>query len=204
MKLMKTIIQQLDQISSPQTFTVSTNQHLTLILLATKSTDYVTEVVLSGDGASADIFGIVLGNESHVIKINTLQDHQAPHTTSNLLIKSVLAGRSQLKYEGFIKVRKDAQLTNAYQRNENLMLSPEAKAESKPALEILANDVRCTHSATIGKVDPEQLFYLQSRGISVKKATQLIVEGFFDVILSKIQDQKLRQSIYNTVGLLVQ
>ena len=117
----KTIIQHIDQISSTQYFSVGNEDQLTLILLATKSADYHMEVILNGEGAQADILGIVLGNESHVIKINTLQDHQAPHTTSNLLIKSVLAGRSQLKYEGFIKVRKDAQLTNAYQRNENLM-----------------------------------------------------------------------------------
>lgn len=198
----KLIVQDIASTDSIQKYSVNSNEHLTLILLATKSADYTAEVILNGDGAQADILGIVLGSDASFVKINTLQDHQAPRTMSNLLIKSALSGRSQLNYEGFIKVRKDAQLTNAYQRNENLMLSPEAKAESKPALEILANDVRCTHSATIGKVDPEQLFYLQSRGISTKTATTMIVEGFFESILSKIEDIKLRSQIVQSINSL--
>lgn len=199
----KLIIQKIDEVISPQVFNVDRNEHLTLVLTAYSKANYSAEVRLVGEGAQADILGIVLGNDAHEVRINTLQDHQAPNTTSNLLIKSALTGRSQLFYEGFIKVQKNAQKTNTYQRNENLMLSQEAKAESKPALEILANDVRCTHSATIGKVDPELLFYLQSRGIDVKTATSLIVAGFFAAILNQINDNSLKGKIGKKIATLL-
>lgn len=195
----KTVIEYLKKDSQSTSFNVKKDEHLTLILVAQEASNYTTAVNLVGEGAQADIFGIVLGNDAHEIQINTLQDHQAPNTMSNLLIKSALSGRSQFKYEGFIKVEKGAQRTNAYQRNENLMLSSEAKSESKPALEILANDVRCTHSATMGKVDKDQLFYLQSRGIPLKAATSLIVEGFFQSILDRIEDEKAKKVIMKEI-----
>ena len=200
----KTVIAYLTKDSQSTSFNVKKDEHLTLILVAQEASNYTTAVNLIGEGAQADIFGIVLGNESNEIQINTLQDHQAPNTMSNLLIKSALSGRSQFKYEGFIKVEKGAQRTNAYQRNENLMLSGEAKSESKPALEILANDVRCTHSATMGKVDKDQLFYLQSRGLPLKIATSLIVEGFFQSILDKIEDEKVKKEIAGKIQSLIQ
>lgn len=199
----KVILHQLTSKNTSQKFTVAHDEHLTLILLAHQETTYTTQVILQGENAQADILGIVLGHDANEIQINTLQDHQAPHTVSNLLIKSALTGRSQLHYEGFIKVEKNAQQTNAYQRNENLMLSPEAKAETKPALEILANDVRCTHSATIGKVDPEELFYLQTRGIAQQKATRLIVAGFFAPILDKIEDKKVKGDVEKRIKALL-
>lgn len=199
----KTIIQELHSQNKQAAYDVKAQEHLTLILVATHSADYVAKVNLIGEEAAADILGIVLGNSSNEVRINTLQDHQAPNTMSNLLIKSALSGRSQLFYEGFIKVEKGAQHTNAYQRNENLMLSREAKAESKPALEILANDVRCTHSATIGKVDTEQLFYLESRGLTERQATSLIIQGFFQGILDKIEDEKVREEVVKQIQTLV-
>lgn len=199
----KLIIQEIHKLDQPQSFTVSKKEHLTIILLATQAANYTLQVKLTGVGAEADILGIVLGNDAFEVRINTLQDHQAPNTTSNLLIKSALSGRSKLFYEGFIKVQKNAQKTNAYQRNENLMLSTDVKAESKPALEILANDVRCTHSATIGKVDPELMYYLQSRGIGHKKATALIVTGFFQPVLDKIMDAGIRKQIVQKVETLL-
>ncbi|MEK7165899.1 MAG: SufD family Fe-S cluster assembly protein, partial [Patescibacteria group bacterium] len=98
---------------------------------------------------------------------------------------------------------REAQRTDAYQRNENLMLSSEAKAESKPALEILANDVRCTHSATIGKVDQEQLFFLESRGLNEKNATIMIIQGFFKVIMDKIDDKDIVISLERKIQSLL-
>lgn len=195
----KVIIENLDKDDGPKIFSVKKNEHLTLVLVANNSVNYSTQVQLTEEGAEADILGIILGNDNHMVRLNTLQDHQAPNTTSNLLIKSALSGRSQLFYEGFIRVQKNAQRTNAYQRNENLMLSKEAKAESKPALEILANDVRCTHSATMGKVDKEQLFYLESRGLETKNATSLIVQGFFQNILDRIEDETVKDKIVMTI-----
>lgn len=193
------IVQKIEDISKPQQFVVGKNEKLTLLLFAFSAGNYHAEVSLIGEGSSTDILGIVLGKEAKEVRINTVQNHQAPHTTSNLLIKSALSYQSQLFYEGYIKVGKKAQQTNAYQRNENLMLSAQAKAETKPALEILANDVRCTHSATIGKIDSEQLFYLKSRGMSERKASQLIIEGFFQSILDKIEDEKLKTEITDNI-----
>lgn len=196
----KVIIQNIDKVQSPQTFTVRDNEQLTLILTSTTSANYQATIKLTGNGAEADILGIILGSDAHEIRINTLQDHQAPFTRSNLLIKSALSGRSQFFYEGYIDVKKNAQRTDAYQRNENLMLSPEAKAESKPALEILANDVRCTHSATIGKINPEERFYLESRGIDPQVVSYLIVQGFFQPILDKIEDGSTRKHLLNQIS----
>lgn len=198
----KQIVQSIAHVTSPQEFTVNKNEHLTLILIADTNANYHTEVNLVGEGAEADILGIILGNEVHEIRLNTLQDHQAPHTRSNLLIKSALSGRSQLFYEGFIRVAKGAQRTDAYQRNENLLLSKEAKAESKPALEILANDVRCTHSATVSKIDPEQLFYLESRGLDQNMASGLIIEGYFQSILDKIGDNTQKDQLIDKIRAL--
>lgn len=196
----KVIVQNIDNINTPKIYTVREDEYLTLILTSSTSAHYQATVKLIGRGAEAEIFGIILGSGAHEIRINTLQDHQAPFTRSNLLIKSVLTDRCQLFYEGFIKVEKNAQRTDAYQRNENLMLSPEAKAESKPALEILANDVRCTHSATIGKINPEERFYLESRGIDPQVAANLIVQGFFQPILEKINDDSLRQQLLDQIS----
>ena len=198
----KILVCDLSKSTNEQQFQVGRNEELTLVLIATKSVRNTIQVALVGEGSSVDIFGIVLGQNNSQISLHTLQDHQAPHTRSNLLIKAALYGRSQFQYEGYIKVEKNAQRTDAYQRNENLMLSPEAKAESKPALEILANDVRCTHSATIGKVDQEQLFYLESRGINEKIATSLIVTGFFQTVLDKIEDKGLVERLIQKISTL--
>ena len=196
----KIIIQKIDEITQPQEYIVRQNEHLTLILTAVASANYQTQVKLTGEGAEADILGIILGSDAHEIRINTFQDHQAPNTKSNLLIKSALSGRSQLFYEGFIRVEKQAQRTDAYQRNENLLLSKETKAESKPALEILANDVRCTHSATISKIDPEQLFYLESRGLKKNKASSLILVGYFQSILDKISNNTQKNRLIDKIS----
>lgn len=202
MQKSKTIVLDVGSKMESQVFTVKKNEHLTLILIIRSQSNYSMQMKLVGENAEADILGIILGTGANEINLHTIQDHQAPNTRSNLLIKSALSGRSLLKYDGLIKVSKQAQKTNAYQRNENLMLSPEAKTETKPALEIIANDVRCTHSATISKVDPEQLFYLKSRGVSDQTANQLIIEGFFQSILEKIEDEKLKIKILKTIQTL--
>lgn len=202
-KQSRTIIQQIDKYKKPQIFEIEAFEQFTLILVATTQANYEATVKLIGEGAHAQIFGMILGNDIHNISIKTLQEHRAPKTTSNLLIKSALAGRCQFFYEGFIKVHKEAQRTDAYQRNENLMLSPAAKAESKPALEILANDVRCTHSATIGKIDEEQLFYLESRGIGNIQGKSLIIRGFFQSIIDKLTDKRMKESLIENIYSLI-
>ena len=132
-----------------------------------------------------------------------MQHHEAQGTTRNLLVKTVLDGESSFSYDGAIRVEKEGQKTDAYQRNENLLLSNSVFAKSKPALEILADDVRCTHGATIGSIDAEQLFYLQTRGILEKEGRSLIVEGFLESLLSKITDtaksEELRRALWETL-----
>ena len=130
----------------------------------------------------------------------TLQTHQAPHTSSNLLYKNALLDQARTIFSGLIIVEPDAQQTDAYQSNRNLMLSDEAEANSLPGLEIQANDVRCTHGATSGRIDAEQEFYLQSRGIPRKLADELLVAGFFEEVLEKVESEAIREALRSLVA----
>ena len=163
---------------SEKEYTVDSGVHLFLTMRSSASCDARVTVVLNGTGASATITGVLIGKKHTKQVLHTMQIHVAAETTSNLLIKTVLSGRALSIYDGGVRIEKSAQKSDAYQRNENLLLSDHAYAESKPSLEILANDVRCTHGATVGPVDPTQLWYLMSLGISKKKAQDVIVEGF--------------------------
>ena len=118
--------------------------------------------------------------------MHTLQHHKAPDTTSNLLVKSVLSGSSEIFYEGSILVDLCAQKTDAYQRNENLLLDEHTHATSSPALEILANDVRCTHGAVVKTLDENELWYLATRGIDRKTGRDMIASGFLASALDRI------------------
>ena len=129
----------------------------------------------------------------------TLQIHQAPHTSSNLLYKNALLDQAKTIFSGLIVVDPDAQKTDAYQSNRNLMLSDEAEANSLPGLEIQANDVRCTHGATSSRIDPEQEFYLQARGIAKEAADELLIFGFFEEVLSKLDHQTLHDSLRDLI-----
>ncbi len=164
------------------------DEQLQLFMIITHGIDYSLEIILSGHNAQADIYGIIIGDKDAQINISTVQLHQAQKTRSSLLVKSVLTENSKFKFEGLIKVEKQAQKTDAFQKNANLLLSDNAQAESKPILEILADDVKCTHGVSIGNIDQEQLFYLTSRGISKKTAQKMLIQGFFQEIIDKIPD----------------
>jgi Fe-S cluster assembly protein SufD len=123
---------------------------------------------------------------------DTQQNHLAPHTTSDLLFKGALKGHSRSVWQGMIYVAPGAQQTDGYQANRNLVLSKKARADSIPGLEILADDVRCTHGATVGKIDPDLVFYLRSRGIPTHLAEKLVVEGFFEPIMDRIPFEGVR------------
>ena len=122
------------------------------------------EVVLAGPGADAQVNGVMFTTGRQHLAYFTRQDHVAPHTTSDLLYKGGLKGHSRIVWKGMIRVEKDAQRTDAYQKNDNLVLSESARADSIPGLEIEANDVRCTHGATAGRVDEDMIFYAEARG----------------------------------------
>lgn len=140
-------------------------------------------------GASTDMLGMSVGSGIQQFDHHTFQEHVAPQCKSDLLFKVVLMDRASSIYRGLIKVHKNAQGTDAYQANRNLLLSPKAKADSMPLLEIEANEVRCTHGATIGRVDELQMFYLMSRGLSRRQAEKIIVDGFFQPVIDKVPVQ---------------
>jgi Fe-S cluster assembly protein SufD len=150
---------------------------------------------LVGLGAHSEMLALTVARGAQEFDQRTLQSHQAPRTGSNLLYKNALLDQARTIFSGLIIVDPDAQKTDAYQSNRNLMLSDEAEANSLPGLEIQANDVRCTHGATSGHVDAEQMFYLESRGIPAVVARELLVFGFFEEVLLKVENEELRTAL---------
>ncbi len=150
---------------------------------------------LAGQGATSRVTGAYFADGAQHLDYDTFQEHAAPHTTSDFAFKGALRDRATAVWRGMIRVEPEAQKTNAYQENRNLLLSPKAHADSIPGLEILANDVRCTHGATIGQVDREQLFYLMARGLSRSEAERLIVRGFFTDLLERIELEPVREAL---------
>lgn len=145
-----------------------------------------SDCALAGRGATGDLLAAYFGDDDQTLDFRTFQDHVAPDTTSNLLFKGAVAGRSRSVYTGLIRVRPDARGTNAFQTNRNLKLSEHAWAESVPNLEIENNDVRCSHASTVGPIDEQQRFYLESRGVPTAAAERLIVAGFFDEVIGRL------------------
>ena len=144
-----------------------------------------TDALADGAGSSTELRSAYLGTGEQIHDVRTLQDHAAPHTTSDLLCKGAVAGTSRSVYSGLIRVRRGAVRTEAFQTNHNLVLDAGAHADSVPNLDIQENDVRCSHASTVGPVDEDQRYYLESRGIPPSRAEQLIVLGFFDDIVER-------------------
>ncbi len=141
---------------------------------------------LLGPGSNSDMLGLYFGDEDQHFDFNTSQDHVAPNSGSDLLYKGALDGRSRAVFRGIIRVHKGAQRTDAYQKIRNILLSPHARADSLPNLEIEADDVKCSHGATVGELDAEARFYLQSRGLSRTQAERLVVLGFLGEVLARL------------------
>jgi Fe-S cluster assembly protein SufD len=150
---------------------------------------------LAGQGATSRVTGAYFADGEQHLDYDTFQEHIAPNTTSDFAFKGALRDQATTVWRGMIRVEQEAQRTNAYQENRNLLLSPDAHADSIPGLEILANDVRCTHGATLGQVDREQLFYLMTRGLSRSEAERLIVRGFFQDVLDRIALEPVREAL---------
>ncbi len=150
---------------------------------------------LAGQGATSRVTGAYFADGTQHLDYDTFQQHHAPSTTSDFAFKGVLREEASVVWRGMIRVEEGAQKTNAYQENRNLILSPDAHADSIPGLEILANDVRCTHGATISQVDREQLFYAMSRGLTRSDAERLIVRGFFQDVLDRIELAPVREAL---------
>ena len=144
-----------------------------------------------------EILGIVIGKGDDIFNINTDQIHIAPKSSSNLLVKGILYDRAKLQLKGLIKIEKTGQKTKAYQKNQNILMSKDAFVDTKPYLEILADDVFCTHGSTTGKIDKNALFYMNSRSINKKKAEDLIVRGFLNEVFDKLKTKTSEEEFKN-------
>ena len=149
---------------------------------------------LVGEGATSRVTGAYFADGKQHLDYDTFQEHVAPNTESDFAFKGALREEATAVWRGMIRVEEGAQKTNAYQENRNLLLSEQAHADSIPGLEIMANDVRCTHGATLGRIDRENLFYLMARGLSRAEAERLIVRGFFQDVLDRIELEPVREA----------
>ncbi|MBC5806684.1 MAG: Fe-S cluster assembly protein SufD [Candidatus Eremiobacter antarcticus] len=158
------------------------------------------EVELQGRGAESEMLGLVFAEGAQEFDYHTLQGHRSPDTRSDLLFKNALDDRSHSSYTGVIVIDRGAQRSDAYQANRNILLSEGARADTEPKLEIEADDVRCTHGATVGPIDEEQLFYASSRGLAPDDAARLIVEGFFQEVFEKFGDARVTEALRGRVS----
>jgi Fe-S cluster assembly protein SufD len=153
------------------------------------------ETQLAGPGAHGSVTGAYATRGRQHLDFDTLQEHAAPDTTSDLAFRGILADRSSAVWRGMIKVDPGAQRTDAFQESRNLLLSKRAHADAIPGLEILANDVRCTHAAAIAQIDREQLFYLRSHGLTESDAQRLVIEGFLQALVERLEEGPVREAV---------
>jgi Fe-S cluster assembly protein SufD len=161
--------------------------------LGAKRARYENYSKLAGPGARLELCALTIASGDQEFDQRTFQDHAAPRATSNLLYKNALLDQARTIFAGMIRVEPAAEETDAYQQNRNLLLNPAAEADSLPGLEILNQNVRCTHGATTSRLDPEELFYLRSRGLPKSTAYQLLVFGFFEEIIQKVENEALAE-----------
>ncbi len=163
-----------------------------------------SESLLTGQGADSDLVAVYYGDQQQMLDFRTLQDHDAPNTRSDLLFKGAVEDDAHSVYSGLIRLRPSAQKSNAFQTNRNLVLTEGAGAESIPNLEIEANDVQCSHASTVGPIDDDQLYYLESRGVTPEDAERLIVLGFFEDVFERLPVPSmvagLRRDVSQKVG----
>jgi Fe-S cluster assembly protein SufD len=145
-----------------------------------------SEALLAGSGAESDLTAVYFGDGSQMLDFRTMQDHDAPHTRSDLLFKGAVEDTAQSVYSGLVRIRAGAQKASAFQTNRNLVLTEGAEAKSVPNLEIEADDVKCSHASTVGPIDDDQLYYLATRGVRPEDAERLVVLGFFDDVFDRL------------------
>jgi len=151
--------------------------------------------ILEGEGAEGKVTGAYALTGRQHLDFDTTQEHAAPNTTSDLAFRGILGARSSAVWRGMIKVDRDAQQTDAFQESRNLLLTKKAHADAIPGLEILANDVACTHAAAIAQIDPEQLFYLRARGLDEATASRLVIEGFLAELVERFEEGPVRDAL---------
>jgi Fe-S cluster assembly protein SufD len=155
--------------------------------------------ILAEPGAQAEMLGLYFTDESQFLDIHTHQDHDAPYATSDLLFKGAVKDRSRVVYNGLIRVAERAFGTDAYQANRNLSLSGNARVDTMPNLEIGANDVRCTHGATVSRIEDEYIFYLMSRGINRTEAEKLMIDGFFAEVIDRVPVPQVQEIVQHVI-----
>ena len=158
------------------------------------------ESQLLGAGATSEMLGLYFGTDRQHIDFHTLQEHRAQHTLSDLLYKGAVKDTARAVFAGLIRVDHGAQKTNAFQANRNLILSEGARSDSIPKLEIMANDLRCTHGSATSRLNEEHIFYLMSRGLSREQATQMIVDGFFADVFDRIPMERVRAHLQQKIA----
>jgi len=154
---------------------------------------------LIGEGGRSDLLAVAVAKHQQEFDARTLQDHISPHTASDLLYKNALDDRARTIFGGLIRVEPHAHFTDAYQKVRNLLLSDDAEANSMPGLEILADNVRCTHGATSGQIEEDQMFYLRSRGIPTKVAQRLLVTGFLDEVIQRLDQPAIAEHLHRLI-----
>lgn len=176
---------------------VQAGQRTDMVLLVRPgiSCDIKIDVNLMGEGAEANLYGAYVCGEDECVKIAVDMHHKVSHCNSRQLFKGIAGGGSRVDFYGKIIVAQDAQKTEAYQENHNILLSDEAKVDTKPQLEIYADDVKCTHGATIGRLNEEEQFYMRSRGISLEDAKVLQMISFIAPVLENIPDEVQREEL---------
>ncbi|MBI2611548.1 SufD family Fe-S cluster assembly protein [Candidatus Gottesmanbacteria bacterium] len=191
---MKNSISIIDRLQKEEELYVKSGEDKIIFIILTDNNNQegAVKIYIDGSNSNVQILGTIIGSGKQQIKLYTFQDHIKKESVSDLLIKSVLFDEARLAYEGLIKIEKDAQKSNAYQKNQNLLIGKSAWADSRPKLEILANDVRCTHGATIGKINEEEIFYLATRGLERKLAEKLIIKGFLQEVVNKVTDVNIK------------
>ncbi len=168
---------------------------MVLLVYPGVSCDVRLDVRLLGEGAEANLYGAYVCGGEEKVKIAVDMHHDVPYCNSRQLFKGIAGGRSRVDFYGKIIVAKDAQRTEAYQENHNILLSEDAKVDTKPQLEIYADDVKCSHGATIGRLNEEEQFYMRSRGISLEDAKVLQMISFIAPVLENISDEAERETV---------
>lgn len=171
----------------------------TIAALGSRLAKVNQHVAMIGPDANVQVNGVMFTEGKQHLAYHTLQHHQQPRCTSDLLYKGALQDHSRLVWRGMIKVDRHAQKTDGYQRDDNLILSETARADSIPGLEIEADDVKCSHGATVGRVDDEQIFYARSRGLTRKEAVRMIVAGFFQQVFDRITIPNVRDALAGAI-----
>jgi Fe-S cluster assembly protein SufD len=173
----------------------SSTYDLTTVTLGARLSRHGVEVRLAAEGAECWVDGLYLVGEGQHADTHSLIDHQSARCTSHQNYKGILDGRSRAVFNGRVFVHRDAQQTDAFQSNKNLLLSPEARVDTKPQLEIFADDVKCAHGATVGQLEEEELFYLSSRGLHTDLARNLLTYGFAEEIVEKVKVESIKRQL---------